>query len=394
MQPPEPDRERPAVDGPRACLPGELPQVIGLVDAAMRAGSDQTMLTDYPLVYAAGNLENVRVVGMGERLVATCPVLPRLIRGDGYDYRLGVISPTATDPGHRHRGYGERCVASCVERMDRLGIEISVLWTMVATFPFYERNGYQAVRPDLEVLQLSSADAGRFRPGRDDIVDLDPGDAGRLAQVRALHEADGPGVLRALGEYAPLFSLPKMRTLLAIRDGQVTAYLVDSRAINKPGLIEGGGSTESLEGLVERALRSSEPGRTVAVPLLRTGHALRMLIEARLPERTPAGGGNTMVRINAPRAFFHAISGWLVRRAGGASRSLSIEIADAGEVVSLDLGRQAVIGSERRATHAVLTRRELAAVVFGPHAERAVEIPASLADLFPIELPIPPLDHS
>ena len=110
------------VEGPRGCREVEVPQVIGLVDAAMRQGSDQTMRTDYPLVYARGNLPNVEVVLVDGRAVATAPVLPRRVEGDGFAFGMGVISPTATDPAHQHRGYGSACVAACVSRMAELQI--------------------------------------------------------------------------------------------------------------------------------------------------------------------------------------------------------------------------------------------------------------------------------
>lgn len=98
-----------SVEGPRGvnpAMPSELEQVIGLVDAAMRKGSDQTMRSDYPLVYAPENLGNVQAVFVDGRAVATAPVLPKRVLGDGIDVGLGIISPTATDPPYQHRGYG------------------------------------------------------------------------------------------------------------------------------------------------------------------------------------------------------------------------------------------------------------------------------------------------
>src|SRR5580765_5081180 len=100
----------------------------------MRQNSDQTMRTDYPLVYRDANLPNVQVVLVDGRPVATAPVLPKRVAGDGFAFGMGVISPTATDPAHQHHGYGSRCVASCVGRMEALGLELAVLWTAVATF--------------------------------------------------------------------------------------------------------------------------------------------------------------------------------------------------------------------------------------------------------------------
>ena len=347
------------MDGPRSCRPDELPQVIALVDAAMREGSDQTLFTDYPLVYAPENLANVQVIAVDGRVVATAPVLPRVIRGPGPGpgYGVGIISPTATDPAFQHRGFGSACVAACVARMEAAGIELSVLWTQVATFPFYELNGYQAVRPDLEILELRAEDADRFRDSGDVVRQLDMHDAGALAGVRALHEADGPGVVRRPEDWPRLLSLPKMRTLLARRGGRVAGYLVDSRATNKPGILEAGGSPWAVETLVGAALRAREVGERVPVSLSRGDGGLRSVLLSALGDAarfTP--GGHTMVRINQGKAFWRAI--------GQAGAPPPIE------------------------------RRDLAAAVFGPHPERWVTRPTSMVAGFPIPLPIPPLDHS
>jgi GNAT superfamily N-acetyltransferase len=346
------------VDGPRSCRPDELPQVIGLVDAAMRQGSEQTMLTDYPLVYAPDNLANVQVVAVDGRLVATAPFLPRQVHGaGGSEFTIGIISPTATDPAFQHRGYGSACVAACIARMEAAGIEASVLWTMVATFPFYELNGYQAIRPDLEVVTLHGSDADRFADGGLDVRPLDARDAGALDQVRALHEADGPAILRRPEDWPRLLALPKMRTLVAWRRGRIAGYLVDSRAQNKPGIIEAGGSPGAVEALLGAALADRGADEAVSVPLLRTANVLRSVVLERLgTEASLAPGGHTMVRINDARAFWHAIG-------------------QRGDPPDVD-------------------RRELASAVFGPHPERWVARPASMSHGFPIPLPIPPLDHS
>src|SRR6476661_4692845 len=82
------------IDGPRPARPADLPEVIALVDAAMRAGTDQTLLTDYPLVYDPANLHNVRVLRVDGELASVVPVLPRDAVVAGRLIRIGIISPT------------------------------------------------------------------------------------------------------------------------------------------------------------------------------------------------------------------------------------------------------------------------------------------------------------
>ena len=74
----------------------------------MRQGMDQTMLTDYPLVYQESNHPNIRVIKVDGRTVSVVPFLLRTVDVEDVSFTIGIISPTATDPEHRHRGIRTR----------------------------------------------------------------------------------------------------------------------------------------------------------------------------------------------------------------------------------------------------------------------------------------------
>jgi GNAT superfamily N-acetyltransferase len=385
----------PSVEGPRGCRPEDLAGVIGLVDAAMRQGSDQTMLTDYPLVYASANLPNVQVVLEGGRPVATAPVLPKRVEGDGYAFGMGVISPTATDPGHQHRGYGSACVAACVARMEALGLELSVLWTQVATFPFYELNGWQAVERYGAAYRLDRHAAAQFGAWAGPVATL-AGSPRLLPDVLALHAAEGPGVVRPATDAAALFGLPKMTTWLAMDGDQVAAYLLESRATNKPGLLEAGGDPAAIGGLVRHVLERLAAGQQIDLHVGFAPDGLAAVAGRALPNVAPAPyEGNMMLRLNDPAGFLRGIRGWLAGLRSADSRSVSIGVADAGVTVSLEWRAFGLaVGSRRLPEHVELTRRELTSILFGSHPERPVGVPESLAWLPRFRVPIPVLDRS
>ena len=316
--------------GPTSCR-----AVIRLVDAAMRQGSTQTMLTDYPLVYAPGNLDNVQVILLDGRPIATAPVLPRYVEGDGFGFGLGVISPTATDPAHQHHGHGSACVAACVRRMEDLGLELSVLWTQVATFPFYERNGWQAVARPGGTHALTRDDAARFARWTGTIARL-ADHPERIADVVALHRAAGHGVTRSLSEAAALHSLPGMTTWLAMDGARVAATLVDSQAGNKPGLLEAAGDEAAASGLIRHVLQRLAAGTSVALHVGFAPDALDGAARSVLPGRVPAPlPGNLMARLNDPAAFLRRIRGWLEGHTPATRRSASVHVVDAGLTISL-----------------------------------------------------------
>ncbi len=331
-------------------------------------GATNRSCTDYPLVYSPANLHNVFVIRVAGDLASVVPVLPRRAALGGRALGVGIISPTATAPEHRHKGYASRCLTSCIDAMHAAGCELSVLWTQVETFPFYEQCGYHPVRHQAVAYEVTGADAARF--SHDEHVRvraLDVTDPGDIEAVRAMHERDGDGVRRGDADYAPLFSLPKMHTLLAVRGARPVGYLVVSDAINKPGLIEAGGEPSAIETLIRHALEDLPPGTKVDAHGNLTPTVLATILDQRVRERRRVVPAGMMIRIND---------------LGGLLRAVGSPAADEAAPGGVEL-----------------TREQWTAALFGSHPART--FPAAPRDLakrlglaLPLYLPIPVLDRS
>ena len=385
----------PNIDGPRGCTKAELPEMIALVDAAMRKGSDQSMLTDYPLVYLDKNLENNRVLRADGEMASVVPFIPRPIVIDGCRFTIGIISPTATAVHHRKKGYGLQCLHSCIEVMNQAGCELSVLWTLVTTFPFYESGEYQAVRSQGWIYRCGRKDAALFANHGEETVAYSPVSGRHLEAIQQMHERQIYGVLRTPEEYRILFALPKMRTLIARRKEAPVAYLVVSNAINKPGLIEAGGDEAALETLVNRALSELKGDQYFDAYDNLTETVLGKLLQRNMPERRQASTKSMMVRINNFPAFFHKIARWLEKKNAGASREFSLGLTGTNEVVGFRFTKVGLaLTANRLKQHLEMSRQELTAAVFGAHPARPTTPPEITRDLFPLYFPIWILDHS
>lgn len=376
------------------CTHKELPEVIGLVDDAMRQGMDQTMLTDYPLVYRESNHPNIHVIKVGGRVVSVVPFLLRNVDVEDVSFTIGIISPTATDPEHRHRGYGLACLRSCLRSMEGMGCDLSVLWTRIATFPFYQHGSFEPVRYQEWIYTCTREDGREFRNHGERVVRYDPSTGIHLDRIRSMHRKEGYGVRRSRSEWEALLQLPLMHTLVAEEDGSATGYLIVSGAGNKPGLIEAGGSIESVETLYSHALRRLPEGGQVQSYDPLTGSTAGRLLERKLPGRRQLTTKSMMIRINCPTAFLQKVRPWLERQTGSSREEFSIRVTGAPDQISFrSAGEGLILGRERRERHYELSRRELASLVFGPHpvlgGERAIETP-----LFPFYFPLWQLDQS
>ncbi len=377
------------------CTQRELPEVIGLVDDAMRQGMDQTMLTDYPLVYQESNHPNIRVIKVGGRVVSVVPFLLRTVDVEDVSFTIGIISPTATDPEHRHRGYGLACLRSCLQSMEEMGCDLSVLWTQIATFPFYQHGAFEPVRYQEWIYNCTREDGRRFRDHGERIVRYDPSTGAYLDRIRSMHQAEGYGVRRSRSEWQALLQLPLMRTLMAVEGGITTGYLIVSDAGNKPGLIEAGGTMESVETLFSHAFHRLPAGGQIQSYDPLTGSTAGRLLAQKLPGRRQLTTKSMMIRINCPTAFLDKIRPWLERRTGSGGEEFSIGVTDAAERISFRATREGLIlARERLGRHYDLTRRELTSLVFGPHPVRGEETAGIETPLFPFYFPLWQLDQS
>ena len=118
------------IDGPRACRASEFEEVIALINQVFRAGTNQDIRTDYPLVFNHAKMEHMRILKMDGVVVAHVPVwLREAVVGEDR-VRIGIISPTVTHPDYRRRGYATRCLRDCIRIMEEEGVPVSVLWTL------------------------------------------------------------------------------------------------------------------------------------------------------------------------------------------------------------------------------------------------------------------------
>lgn len=384
------------VEGPRACRPEEVADMIAMTNGVMRAGSDQSFLTDYPLVYRPDNLKNIQIVKVGDDIASVVPFITKNIEFEGCHLKIGIISPTATSPYHRRKGYALQCLNAGLDKMTETGIDLAILWTLVPTFEFYERADFQAVRSQGWRIDCDASDTELFHNNGQGIVTLDIANPAHLGDVQRLYENEKHGIVRTKDDYATLFNLPKMRTLLAVEaDGQTSAYLLLSEAGNKPGILEACGSKNALETLLLHAL-GRLASRSIPIYVNLTASPLSELLRNKMPARfAPQSAGPMMIRINNLFEFVERLRDWFIERNAGNDRRFSLEVTDTGEVIGFDFSHDSLkLTRNSYALHLPLSRAELVSVIFGPHPERPAIIPEELDALFPFYFPIPMLDHS
>ena len=393
------------INGPRACQVSEFEEVIALINQVFRTGTNQDIRTDYPLVFNHSKIEYMRILKVDGVVVAHVPVwLREAIIGDDR-LRIGIISPTVTHPDHRRRGYATRCLHDCIRIMEEEDTPVSVLWTLEATFPFYQQSGWEAVRSQGWLYRLCPEEHALFERSAFDVIQYDPRNTDSFNAMMKFHDAEPHRIARTIEEYRALFSLPKTKIFLAMSDGKVVAYLMFGEGVNKPGLIEGGGDIGGLETLVKHVLleRAADAEIQVLLPLVPSN--LGQLIEKKKPGtgrpiEEAKGVGYQMMRVNSLEKLLRQIEHHLRSRSAGLHGIICLVCRETDETVTLRFRDGEVDLSTKRLTEVVvLTRRELTQLIFGPHpAAPSLEFSGATGEIlntiFPVYVPIWELDHS
>ena len=393
------------IDGPRACRASEFEEVIALINQVFRAGTDQDIRTDYPLVFNHSKTEYMRILKVDGAVVAHVPVwLREAVVGDDR-LRIGIISPTVTHPDYRRRGYATRCLRDCIRIMEEEGVPVSVLWTLEATFPFYQQSGWEAVASQGSLYRLRPEEHTLFENGPFEVVQYDPRNADSFNAMMTVHDAEPHRVARTSEEYRALFSLPQTTTFLAINEGETVAYLMFGEGVNKPGLIEGGGDMAGLETLVRHVLlkREAEPEIQVLLPLIPSN--LGQLIEEKKPRsgrpiEEAKGVGYQMMRVNSLERLLRQIENHIRSKSAGLHGEVCLVCRETDEAVTLKFNDGDVeLSTEQSTEPVVLTRQQLTQLIFGAHpAANPIECSGVtgeiLQTIFPFYVPIWELDHS
>ena len=220
-----------------------------------------------------------------------------------------------------------------------------------------------------------------------------------------IHDAERFRIVRTSAEYRALFSLPRITTFLANEGRETIAYLMLGEGTNKPGLIEGGGTPEALEHLVKHVLDERHTANPVQALVPLTPTSLGTLLEEKKggmgrPIEQAAGVGCQMIRVNSLGKLLRGIANHLRRNSAQVNGAVRLVCKESGEQVTMKFRRGAVeFSDEEAAEPVVLTRRELARLIFGPHpAAKPIELPgqagAILRHVFPYYFPVWELDHS
>ena len=245
----------------------DVEQLGELLDHVFRRSkgiTDQSQLTDFPLVLCADNFSNSRVIIEDGRVVSHAALWPRQWMVNGQKLKAAIIASVATYEEYRRRGFAAALVQSLHDTLRNEAYDVAVLWTSVPEF--YAQLGWETVVPRGVLAKISFKDIHRLALVAD--LEIERFDVSRdLGAVRDIHDAEPVRMIRSSEEAHGLWCLPKLTTWVARKNGEIVAYAVNGQACNKQGLIEYGGEASDVVAIARHIAERLEPDDVIAWPV-------------------------------------------------------------------------------------------------------------------------------
>lgn len=220
------------------------------VNRVMReeVGAAPTYGEEWPRIYRLENLENLRMLRVGGRIVSSAAIYPHEVRFGDARLWVGGITGVATDAAYRRRGYGTRVMQACIERMGELGCHLSLLGSGVPSW--YRKLGWEYAGLERKY-QFSRGNRHLLPMAADlEMRTVEDGDFERLA---AIHAARSLGGVRSADLLRSMWwPKPGAAVWVALRDGEVGAYL----RVRGTSVTEYGGPAQLVLPMLARLLES------------------------------------------------------------------------------------------------------------------------------------------
>jgi predicted N-acetyltransferase YhbS len=364
----EKNRSTPETYHPRALRPEEYDSALSLLNSVMRPNGPSDILKEYPMVLGRKNMQNMRVIVRDGEVISHAAIYFSILRSGNLSFKVGGISSVATHPARRRQGLGRKVMLDCIKVMEDESAHLSVLWTQ--RHEFYQQLGYE-----------SAGSSHLFRLGATDLADVPhtcgviPYSRRYLPDIIKIHNRENLRTERTAKEYETYLGLPKTRTLLATRDGEVTAYAVMGKGEDLRSCIhDWGGNTQDLLCLVREFIVSTESKVIMVLAPGQPNEFMQLLRQANIPSTFEY---LSMIRVIDVEGVSSLIGDYVSDQLG---RRFSICRTDSGVKIA--------IGDEEAL---VEPERNLVRVLFGPEAPSSLLSGLSQKNLSALDeaLPIP-----
>lgn len=286
------------MDGPRAPLVNELPNVIQFLDRHLRPEENWSITNEYPVAFSETNLANLRIITRQKEVLSHALIKPMIIRTPAGLFKVAGLGSVVTSSEHRHQGLSSQIIESCVEAARQQCCDFAILWTNL--YDFYRRMNFELAGTEISLLLDHELDPAVAASG-----------ASRLSAPKNLKFLESPKIaaeplhrlysrhtvssLRSIEETRKYLQIPNARVYTAWdENGTLKAYAVEGKGADLNGYVhEWGGGVQDLLPLLAHIRRAQKRPITIIAPR----HAQNLIRQCRSLGMSINEGHLGMIRI-------------------------------------------------------------------------------------------------
>ena len=286
------------MEGPRAPLEKELPQIFEFLNSHLRPGSTWSIASEYPTALSAGNIGNIRVITEGGKVLSHAVLKPLIIKTPTIIFKAAAIGSVVTDQNHRNQGLSQRILEECLTESERQGCDFAVLWTNL--YDFYRKMDFELAGHEESFILQDNFEVPTHGLKFMTSTQVAP------EAIQRLYTQHMVGTVRTAEEVRKYLAIPNtiVHTAWDIQ-GQLSAYAIEGKGADLAGYIhEWGGKVSSLMALLSYVRRKKSTPCTIICPI----HSMNLIMSLkRIPGVVHNEGFLGMIRIVNEEALLNKI---------------------------------------------------------------------------------------
>ncbi len=243
------------VQSPMCATLQDFPALLDLLDSVFSGGRRGEIGRRFAHILKEENLQNLCIIKQKGRVVSHIGLLYRRMRLGREEMPLAIISLMATHPDFRRQRFATSLLKFAIEKMQRDGIILSVVWAGIPDF--YTRFGWETAG----IISRVSLYDSRGLECKHTVRPYE----GEIREIISLKSPEINEIIRSEAETAELLKMNEARVLLAREGEKPIAYLVYDIARTEDGLVvevkESDGHLRGIESMVTHLFAEHNPER-------------------------------------------------------------------------------------------------------------------------------------
>lgn len=223
----------------------EYETLMQFLDTSLRPETEWSIRKEYPTALNSENLNNIRIIKSGDKILSHAVVRPLLIKTPIGIFKVATIGSVVTESAYRNQGLSRKVIEECVRHSKSLGCDFAILWTNL--YDFYRKLNFELSGIEVSLIfdkPLLDKDTSGLRYIKGNKVDP--------AALHRLMTHHTVSTVRSIEDVRKYLQIPNSRVYTAWdNSGALKAYAIEGKGADLDGYIhEWGGGVSTITPLL------------------------------------------------------------------------------------------------------------------------------------------------